>query len=86
MRRPSCARTSSMSISRGFSSAAMIALRVISWNVMRRTGTLGSSTSSRCQLMASPSRSSSVASRISSACFRSFFSSATCARLSGETM
>ena len=34
---------------------------VISWNTIRFTGTFGFSTSSRCQLMASPSRSSSVA-------------------------
>ena len=86
MRRPSWARTSCMSISRGLASAARIASRVISWNVMRLTGTFGSSTSSRCHEMASPSRSSSVASRISSACLSIFFSSATCARLSGDTM
>ncbi len=38
---------------------------VISWKTMRLTGTLGLSTSKRCQPMLSPSRSSSVA-RISS--------------------
>jgi hypothetical protein len=35
--------------------------RVISWKTMRWTGTRGLSTSSRCQAIASPSRSSSVA-------------------------
>ena len=38
---------------------------MISWNTIRLTGTLGFSTSSRCQAIASPSRSSSVASRSS---------------------
>ena len=42
-------------------------VRVISWKTMRRTGTLGLSTSVRCQAIASPSRSSSVASRSSEA-------------------
>ncbi len=58
---------------------------VISWKVIRRTGTFGASTSSRCQLMASPSRSSSVASSTSSAFFSSFFSSVTCFLLSADT-
>ena len=34
---------------------------VISWKTIRLTGTRGSSTSSRCQAMDSPSRSSSEA-------------------------
>ena len=41
--------------------------RVISWKTIRRTGTFGLSTWSRCQAIASPSRSSSVASSSSSA-------------------
>ena len=41
--------------------ASLIASRVISWNTMRRTGTLGFNTSSRCQAIASPSRSGSEA-------------------------
>ena len=49
---------------------------VISLNTMRRTGTLGLSTSRRCQAIASPSRSSSVASRSSSAAASFFFNSA----------
>ena len=56
-----------------------IASRVISWKTIRRTGTLGFSTWSRCQAIASPSRSSSVASSSSSAPFSSFLSS--CDRL-----
>ena len=40
---------------------ALMASRVISWNTIRLTGTLGLSTSSRCHEMLSPSRSSSVA-------------------------
>ena len=46
---------------RGLATAASMALLVISWNTMRFTGTFGFRYSSRCQLMASPSRSSSVA-------------------------
>ncbi|SKZ31187.1 Uncharacterised protein [Mycobacteroides abscessus subsp. abscessus] len=61
MRRVSCASTRSMSRSRGFSAAARIAGSVISWNTMRLTGIFGLSVSSRCQAMASPSRSPSVA-------------------------
>ena len=38
-----------------------IAWRVISWYTIRLVGTRGASTSARCQAMASPSRSSSVA-------------------------
>ena len=65
------------SISRVSPSARSIAGRVISWNTMRRTGTFGSSTSRRCQAIASPSRSSSVASRSSSASFSFAFRSET---------
>jgi hypothetical protein len=46
---------------RGLLTAWSMAALVISWNTMRFTGTLGLRYSSRCQLMASPSRSSSVA-------------------------
>ena len=52
-----------------------MAVRVISWKAMRRTGTSGFRTSSRCQLMDSPSRSSSVA-RMSSSALRAFRRSA----------
>jgi hypothetical protein len=48
-------------MSRGLSTAALIACGVISWNTIRRTGTFGFSSSRRCQAIASPSRSSSVA-------------------------
>ena len=41
--------------------ASSMASRVISWNTIRFTGTLGFSTSSTCHEIASPSRSSSVA-------------------------
>ena len=54
-------------MSRGLSTAALIACGVISWNTIRRTGTLGFSSSSRCHAMASPSRSSSVARKSSEA-------------------
>jgi hypothetical protein len=57
--------------------ARSMAGRVISWKTIRRTGTFGFSSSTRCQAIASPSRSSSVASSSSSA-LRSFaFSSET---------
>ena len=46
---------------RGLATAASIADLVISWNTIRRTGIFGFRYSSRCQEMASPSRSSSVA-------------------------
>ena len=51
--------------------------RVISWKTIRRTGTFGFSSWTRCQAIASPSRSSSVASRSSSASFSFAFRSAT---------
>ena len=58
-------------------SARSIAGRVISWKTIRRTGTFGFSSWTRCQAIASPSRSSSVASRSSSASFSFAFRSAT---------
>ena len=61
MRRVSWAFTRPSSIWRQFSTACSMADGVISWNTIRFTGTFGLSTSRRCQLMASPSRSSSVA-------------------------
>ena len=67
------------------SRAFEIASFVISWNTMRWTGTFGFSTSTRCQAIASPSRSSSVASRSSSASARCFFSSLIVFFFSGET-
>ena len=45
----------------GSSTARAMACGVISWNTIRRTGILGASVWARCQAMASPSRSSSVA-------------------------
>ena len=86
MRRVSCASTSRWSTSRVSPSARSIASRVISWKTIRRTGTFGFSTWRRCQAIASPSRSSSVASRSSSEPASSFFSSLTFFRLSGSTM
>ena len=77
MRRVSCASTRSSSISRVSVSARSIAGRVISWKTIRRTGTFGCSTSRRCQAIASPSRSSSVASKSSSAFFSFAFRSET---------
>ena len=67
MRRASWASTRSRSISRGLATAAWIAGWVISWKTIRLTGTLGLSVSTRCQAIASPSRSSSVARKSSSA-------------------
>ena len=78
IRRASWASTRSMSSSRGFSTASVMALGVISWKTIRRTGTLGLSSSRRCQAMASPSRSSSVAKKSSSASLSSFLSLLMC--------
>ena len=66
-------------MSRGFASAARMASGVISWNTSRRTVTCGGGerTSSRCQAIASPSRSSSVARYNSSTEATSFLSDAT---------
>ena len=75
MRRVSWASTRELSSSRVSSSASRIFVLVISWNTMRLTGTVGFSTSSRCHEMASPSRSSSVASRSRSTCLSRDFSS-----------
>ena len=66
-----------MSSSRVLSKARPIASLVISWNTIRLTGTLGESSCSRCQLMLSPSRSSSVASSSWSAPLRASLSSLT---------
>ena len=46
---------------RGLLTAWSMAALVISWNTIRFTGTFGFRYSRRCQLIASPSRSSSVA-------------------------
>ncbi len=73
-------------MSRVCSRARWIASFVISWKTMRRTGTFGRSTSRRCQAIASPSRSSSVASRSSSDSASFFFSSETTCFLSESTM
>jgi hypothetical protein len=72
-------------MSRVSPSARSMASLVISWKTMRRTGTFGSSTSTRCQPMLSPSRSSSVAITSSSACFRAERSLRTTSRFFGET-
>ncbi len=74
MRRVSWASTSFWFSSRGLATAAWIAALVISWKTIRLTGTLGLSTSCRCQAIASPSRSSSVARKSSSDSLRSAFS------------
>ena len=70
MRRACCAFTSSMSISRGCSNASSTACLVISWNTTRLGG-LGflsqPAAACRCQEMASPSRSGSVARNMSDA-------------------
>ena len=66
-------------------SARWIASRVISWKTIRRTGTFGFSTSTRCHAIASPSRSSSVASNTSSASATRFFSASTVFFLSEST-
>ena len=62
-----------------------IAFSVISWKTMRLTGTFGFSTSSRCQLIDSPSRSGSVASKTATAPLSAAFSAWTCFRLSFGT-
>ena len=85
MRRVSWASTRFSSSSRVFSAAARIAGLVISLNTMRRTGTVGLRTSSRCHAMASPSRSGSVASSSSSQSFSFALRSATFFFLSGLT-
>ena len=72
-------------MSRGFSTARVIASLVISLKTIRLTGTFGFSSSKRCQAMASPSRSSSVASTSSSASLRSFLSLVICGFFSAAT-
>jgi len=62
----------------GCASASFTADSVISWKTIRRTGILGLSTCVRCQLMASPSRSGSVASSSSSASLTAARRCATC--------
>jgi hypothetical protein len=79
------ASTIPASTSRGLATARWIASGVISWNTIRRAGTVGLSSSSRCQAMASPSRSSSVARKSSSTSFRAALSLETCWRLSELT-
>ena len=77
-RRACCAITRSILTVRGFFTAASIAGFVISWKTIRLV-VIGSrpSTSHRCQLIASPSRSSSVASQTSSDLFAKDFNSLT---------
>ena len=86
MRRVSWASTRSWSRSRRFAAAARMAGSVISWKTIRRTGTLGLRVSSRCQAMASPSRSGSVASSTSSTLLSASRSSETLPFFSGVTM
>ena len=85
MRRASWASTRRRSRSRHSSTARAMAVGVISWNTMRLTGTVGDSTSERCQAIDSPSRSSSVARYNSSAPFSSFFRLATTDFFGDET-
>ncbi len=85
MRRLSCARTRLSSTSCASAIACSTAFFVISWKTMRLTGTFGFSTSRRCQLIDSPSRSGSVASITADAPFSAALSSATFFRLSSGT-
>ncbi|CAM5664282.1 hypothetical protein SGRIM128S_03142 [Streptomyces griseomycini] len=85
MRRVSWASTSFWLSSRGLATASRIASLVISWKTIRLTGIFGLSTSCRCQAMASPSRSSSVARKSSSDSFSRSLSFLTWARLSALT-
>ena len=55
-------------------------LALISWNTMRCTGTFGFNCSNKCQEIASPSRSSSVARYSAVASFSAAFSSFTTVR------
>ena len=82
-RRACWALTSPMSMVRGDSIALRMAFFVISWNTIRFAA-LGSSPNTwlKCQLMASPSRSSSDASHTVSDALASFRSSATTDTLS----
>ena len=72
-------------MSRALPTASWIAFGVISWKTIRLTGTFGFSSSSRCQAIASPSRSSSVARKSSSAPLSRSLSLRICARLSAGT-
>ena len=85
-RRACCAFTRFRSISPGFSNASRMARRVISLKTTRRKR-VGSPpmTSLRCQAMASPSRSRSVARKIRSEASASFLSSPTTFSLPGTT-
>ncbi len=85
MRRVSWASTSFWLSWRGLATASRIASLVISWNTIRLTGIFGLSTSWRCQAMASPSRSSSVARKSSSDSLSRSLSFLTCAFLSAFT-
>ena len=85
-RRACWAFTRLSSMSRGFRMALLMASRVISWKTMRRVRLRSRpSVSTRCQEMASPSRSSSEASQTMLACEAAFLSSATTLRLSAGT-
>ena len=86
MRRACCAFTRLISIGRGASNALRMAPRVISSNSTRFAfnGSTPKS-SAKCQAIASPSRSKSVANQISLAFLASFFSAVTCARRSSLT-
>ena len=79
------ALTSCISMMRGLAIADSRALLVISWKTIRLV-VLGSSfnTSVKCQAIASPSRSSSVASQTVSACLTDFLSSVMTFFLSGS--
>ena len=75
MRRACWALTNCMSISRGFRNASSTASLVISWNTTRLGGLARSCHSAavwRCQEIASPSRSGSVAKKISLASLPAF--------------
>ena len=77
-RRACWALTRLSSMSRGVSMACRMASLVISWKTIRRVRLRSRpSVSTRCQEMASPSRSSSEASQMISAWAAAFFSSAT---------
>ncbi len=75
MRRASWARTRFSSTRRGESRASRIASGVTSWKTIRCTSTdfSGFRSCSTCQLIDSPSRSSSVASSRASAPFKASF-------------
>ena len=86
IRRACCASTNSLLTFLGFSIAFKIADFVISLNVIRLVfSSLSPNVSYKCQEIASPSRSSSVANHIISAALTCFFKSATNVFLSGVT-